>query len=186
MYASTSAPALPAFVTPAIDPRVRTAGIAVLASAGVLVLAALTKSWFVAGSEGGVGLLGLEACRRGSCQSISWFDVPRVSSQVPIFATTALIACIATIAMLIHTGVRLLQGAPELVRLRYLVPALVCSAAGVTAFVATLTMGDAARGLALGWSTVVGFAGLLASAITTLFFVRPLADVSAERAGFPR
>lgn len=183
MYASTSSPSLPSFVTPAIDPRVRNAGIAVLASAGVLVIAALTKSWFTAGDEGGIGLLGLEACRRGGCQSISWFDVPRVPSQIPLLATTALIACVATIAALIHSGVRLLQGAPELVRLRYVVPAIVCAAAGVTGFVASLTFGDAARGLSLGWSTVAGFAGLLATAITVVFFVRPLSE---ERAGFPR
>ena len=168
-------PPLPTFVTPAIDPRLRTAGIAVLASAAVLVLAALTKSWFVAtgGKDGGLGLLGLESCRRGLCQSVSWFDVPRVPSEIPIFATTALIAVAGTIGLLIHTGVKLLQGAPEGVRLSYLAPAFGCALLGCGAFVASLTIGDNARGLSLGWSTIVAFAGLLATGIT-LLMVRPL------------
>lgn len=173
--AHAAQPPLPSFVTPAIDPRLRTAGIAVLVSAAVLVIAALTKSWFVAtgGKDGGLGLLGLESCRRGLCQSVSWFDVPRVPSEIPIFATTALIAVAATIGLLIHTGVKLLQGAPEGVRLGTLAPAFGCALLGCVAFVASLTIGDNARGLALGWSTIVAFAGLLATGIT-LLMVRPL------------
>ena len=37
-----------------------------------------------------------------------------------------------------------------------------------------LAFGDNARGITLGWSTIVAFAGLLAAAITTLVMVRPL------------
>ncbi len=170
---------LPSFVTPAIDPRLKAAGLAILASGTVLLLGALTKSWFVAsGKEGGLGLLGIEACRRGVCQSVSWFDVPRVPSQIAIFATTALIACAATIAMLLHTGVMLLRGEPERVRLGFLAPALGCAVLGAGAFVSTLAFGDAARGITLGWSTVVTFAGLLATAITALVMVRPLTKIA--------
>jgi len=166
---------VPAFVTPAIDPRLRTAGIAILASALVLLIGALTKSWFVAsGKDGGLGLLGLEACRRGACHSVSWFDVPRVPSEIPIFATTALLAIAASVVSLIHTGAKLLQGNPDGVRLRYLVPALSCAVLGSAAFVGSLAFGDNARGITLGWSTIVCFAGLLAAAITTLVMVRPL------------
>jgi hypothetical protein len=170
-----AAEALPSFVTPAIDPRLRNAGIAILVSALVLLIGALTKSWFVAGGkEGGLGLLGIEACRRGVCQSVSWFDVPRVPSEIPIFATTALLACAATVVMMIHTGAMLLQGRPEAVRLRYLAPALGCAVLGTAAFVSTLAFGDATRGITLGWSTVVTFAGLLATGITALVMIRPL------------
>jgi hypothetical protein len=167
---------LPSFVQPAIDPRLRTAAIAILISAAVLAVAALTKAWFVpTGSrDGGLGLLGLESCRRGLCQSTSWFDVPRVPSEIPIFATTALIAIAGTIGLLIHTGVKLLQGAPEGVRVHYLAVAFGCALLGCFAFVASLSIGDNARGLTLGWSTIVAFAGLLATGITTLVMVRPL------------
>lgn len=173
----TRAPArepLPSFITPAIDPRLRTAGFAMLASAAVLLLATLTKSWFVAGSEGGVGLLGLEVCRRSGCQSASWFDVPLVPSQIPIFATTALLACLATVGLLVHAGVVLLQGAPGKVRLRWLGHVFGIALVGMVAFVASLSFGHWTRGLSLGWSTVAGIAGLFAAGISAAFVVRPL------------
>jgi hypothetical protein len=174
-FAEPSHAQVPSFVTPAIDPRLKTAGIAILVSAAVLMVGMLTKSWFTAtGKDGGLGLLGLEACRKGVCQSISWFDVPRVPSEIPIFATTALIACATTFVLLIHTGVKLLQGSALAVRLHLLIGAFTCSILGSIAFVATMTTGTNARGLSLGWSTIVAFAGLLATAITTLVVVRPL------------
>lgn len=175
-FAEPSHAHVPSFVTPAIDPRLKTAGIAILVSAAVLLVGMLTKSWFTAtgGKDGGLGLLGLEACRRGVCHSVSWFDVPRVPSEIPLIATAALIACATTFVLLAHTGAKLLQGNVLAVRLPWLIGASTCAILGSVAFVATMTTGTNARGLSLGWSTIVAFAGLLATAITTLVVVRPL------------
>src|SRR5690606_12480633 len=99
--------------------RARTAGIALLVATGLLLVAALTKAWFTAGSDGGVGLLGLEKCRGALCQSATWFDIKRIPTQIPIFATTALIASLVLVAFLIHTGVMLLQNRPDAVKLTW-------------------------------------------------------------------
>jgi hypothetical protein len=158
----------------ATDPRARTAGIALLVSTGLLLLAALTKAWFTAGHSGGVGLLGLEKCHGAVCESATWFDIKRIPSQIPIFATVALIASLASIAMLVHSGVMLLQGRPEAVKLRWLSQLLGLTSFGMVAFVFSLSIGDWSRGLSLGWSTFVGLGGLIGASVVTATMVRPL------------
>src|SRR5688572_1363920 len=102
-----SYPPAAAVTQPSVDTRARTAAIALLAATGAMLLAVLTKSWFTAGDDGGVGLLGLEKCRGAICQSATWFDIKRIPTQIPIFATTALIASLVAIAFLIHASVML-------------------------------------------------------------------------------
>jgi hypothetical protein len=154
----------------------RTAGIALLAATGLLLVAVLTKSWFTAGHDGGVGLLGLEKCRGGLCQTATWFDIKRIPAQIPIFATVGLIATLCAVALLVHSAVMLLQGRPEDVKLRWLSQLLGLTSFGLVAFVFSLSIGDWSRGLSLGWSTFVGFAGLIAASAVTAIKVRPLAS----------
>jgi len=155
--------------------RARIAGIALLAAAGVVLLAALTKSWFTAGhGDGGVGLLGLESCRHGMCRTATWFDINRIPAQIPIFATSALIACLVTVGFLIHGGVMLVQGRPEAVKMKWIAQLLGLSAFGVTAFIFSLSIGEWSRGLSIGWSAFVGIAGVAGTGAVTAFLVRPL------------
>ena len=165
---------------PAIDARAHartragTAGIALLAATGVMLVAAITKSWFTAGHDSGVGLIGLESCRGAMCRSVTWFDVRRVPTQIPIFATTALIACACAIALAIHAGIMLVQNRPEAVKLRGLGQLLGLAASGMVAFVFSLSIGEWSRGLSLGWSAFAGLGGLAAAALVTAILVRPL------------
>jgi hypothetical protein len=161
---------------PAAGTRARTAGIALLAATGLMLLAALTKSWFTAGHDGGVGLLGLESCRGAICKSASWFDVKHIPTQIPIFATTALIATLCAIAFLVHSGIMLLQDRAHEVKLKWVSQLLGLASFGMVAFVFSLSFGDWSRGLTLGWSTFAGIGGLIAASAITALMVRPLAS----------
>jgi hypothetical protein len=160
----------------AADARARTAGIALLVATGLMLLAALTKSWFTAGHDGGVGLLGIESCRGAMCKSASWFDVKHIPTQIPIFATTALIATLCAIAFLVHTGGMLIQNRPEAIKLKWLSQLLGLASFGMVAFVFSLSIGDWSRGLSLGWSTFAGLGGLIGASVITAIIVRPLAS----------
>ena len=87
----------------------------------------------------------------------------RIPTQIPIFATTALIASLVAVAFLIHTGVMLLQNRPEAVKLKWLSQLLGLTSFGMVAFVFSLSIGDWSRGLSVGWSTFVGIGGLIAA-----------------------
>ncbi len=158
--------------------KARIAGIALLGSAGLMLIGALSKAWFTAGSGsrgGGVGLLGLEKCRRAMCETATWFDLKNIPAQIPIFATVALIASLAAVALLVHSGVMLVQNRVEAIKLKWLSQLLGLTSFGMVAFVFSLSIGDWSRGLSLGWSTFVGLAGLIAASAVTAVMVRPLA-----------
>jgi hypothetical protein len=157
--------------------KARMAGIGILASGGLILIAALSKAWFTAGGGsrgGGVGLLGLEKCRRGMCETATWFDLKNIPSQIPIFATVALIASLVAVAFLIHTGVMLLQNRVQAVKLKWLSQVLGLTSFGMVAFVFSLSVGDWSRGLSMGWSTFVGLGGLIGASVVTAVMVRPL------------
>jgi hypothetical protein len=156
------------------DNRARVAAIALFGATGLILIAALTKAWFTAGHSGGVGLLGLEKCRGAICESATWFDMKRIPSQIPIFATTALIASLAAVAFLVHTGVMLLQNRLEAIKLKLLSQLLALTSFGMIAFVFSLSFGDWSRGLSVGWSTFVGIGGLIGAAVITASMIRPL------------
>src|SRR2546421_10611639 len=103
--------------------QTRAPAIALLVSAGALGVAALTKAWFLA-HDGGVGLLGVESCRHGLCQSLNWFDIEHVPAQIALFATFGLVATFVFIAFAIHGAAALLRGEPHKVKQRFLNGAL--------------------------------------------------------------
>lgn len=157
--------------------KARMAGIGILTSGGMILIAALSKAWFTANSGsrgGGVGLLGLEKCRKAMCETATWFDLKNIPTQIPIFATVALIASLAAVAFLIHTGIVLLQNRVEAVKLKWLSQLLGLTSFGMIAFVFSLSIGDWSRGLSMGWSTFVGIGGLIAASVVTATMVRPL------------
>ncbi|NVB81579.1 MAG: hypothetical protein HOV81_24510 [Kofleriaceae bacterium] len=166
-------PATPV-TAPATDVRARNAGIALLGAAGVTLIAVLSKAWFTAGEEGGVGLLGIETCRRSMCQGISWFDVKHIPTQIPIFATMGLVAALVAIAFLVHAGVMLLQNRPGNVKLKWISQLVGLTSGAITGFVVALSIGDWSRGLHIGWSTFLGYAGILGAGAVMGFMVKPL------------
>jgi hypothetical protein len=166
-------PATPV-TAPATDVRARNAGIALLAAAGVTLIAVLSKAWFTADHEVGVGLLGIEKCRRSVCQGVSWFDAKHIPAQIPIFATMGLVAALVAVALLVHAGVMLLQNRPASVKLKWISQLVGITSGAVTGFVVALSFGDWSRGLHLGWSTFLGYAGIIGAGAVMGFMVRPL------------
>ena len=72
-YPPAAAVAQPQAQAPTAADKARVAGIALLVSTGLLLIGALSKAWFTAGSGsrgGGVGLLGLEKCRGALCETV--------------------------------------------------------------------------------------------------------------------
>ena len=181
-FFANPAPSYPAATPVVVQPvvstalRAQVAGVALLAAAGLLLVAALTKAWFVAEhGNGGAGLIGLESCRGPVCKSITWFDVRRIPAQIPIFATTALLTTIALVAFSLHSAVVLVRRRPYAVKLRWLSQLIGLASFGVAAFLFSLSIGDWSRGLAYGWSAFAGVAGVIATALIAGFLVRPLA-----------
>ena len=151
------------------DRRPRAAAIALLVSAGAICIAAVTKAWFY-GYEGGVGLLGVEHCRGGSCELVSWYG-GYMPAAITLSAAVAVVATFVFVAFAIHGAAVLLRGAPNKVMLRLLDGALGLAALGMLAFLISVSV---MRSLALGWSGVVGLGGALAAAIVTGTMIRPL------------
>jgi hypothetical protein len=156
-----------------VSTRAQTAGVALLVAAAVLLVAALTKSWFTA-DNGGVGLVGLESCRGDVCRSITWFDVRRVPAQLPIFATTALITTLALAAFTAHSGIALIRRRPRTVKLVWLSQMIGLASFGLAAFLFSLSIGDWSRGLSFGWSALAGVVAVAATGLIAGFLVRPL------------
>lgn len=172
-YAPTATPVVQRAASTAL--RSQVAGVVLFAAAGLLLVAALTKSWFVAAhGDGGAGLIGLESCRGAVCRSITWFDVRRIPAQIPIFATTALITTVALVAFSLHSAVVLVRRRPHAVKLRWLSQLIGLACFGIATFLFSLSIGDWSRGLAYGWSAFAGVAGVIATALVAGLMVRPL------------
>jgi hypothetical protein len=175
-YLTPPLPALPTVApTAAPDHRARVAAIALAASALALAIAYLTKAWFSAGPGAHVGLLGIEACKRHGCESMSWFAVKHgVAAQIPVFATFALVAGAIALGFILHTIAMLVRGTPRAVQLQWLTRTLSFAAAASTAFVVSLSIGETSRGLSIDWGVFVGIGSVLAAGIITATLVRPL------------
>ena len=168
-----------------ISPRSRTAAIALFAAAAAIGVAVLSKSWFSAGDEGGIGLTGIEECRRGVCHSASWGEMNAPGDLTAFgyigFAggLIAALACAAA-ALLLVTG-----RAKKLVELkatRVLSGALVVGALGQIAFVNTV-MG---KGRApIGWALVVGIGAALGAAVVVKLLLTPALREATDGAPAP-
>ena len=85
-----------------------------------------------------------------------------------------LIAALVAVALLIHSGVMLLQGRPEAIKVKWVAQLLGLTSFGMVAFVFSLSIGDWSRGLSVGWSTFVGIGGLIGASAVMATLVRPL------------
>ena len=75
------------YATPALplDMRARNAAIALCGAALLMLIGLISHAWFTARGDGGIGLLGVEECRRGMCHSMSWFDIKRAPVELKMF-----------------------------------------------------------------------------------------------------
>jgi hypothetical protein len=81
----------------------QTAGILMLVCGLVILIGTVTKSWFSESrgrNEVGVGLLGMEVCRGGHCQSVSWGDMKgaKIPGDIVAFGYLGFLGGLASVA----------------------------------------------------------------------------------------
>ncbi|MBA3397204.1 MAG: hypothetical protein H0T89_31545 [Deltaproteobacteria bacterium] len=162
---------------PITDTRARTAGIALLVAGALLLVGIVARSWFSA-RGGSIGLLGVEECRRGICQSLTWLDINRAPTELKLFASVGLLGALAAIGFLIHSATMLLKQQPKRVMFKALNGTLAIAAVGCFGFFFHLAFGEMAKRLSISWAGFFAMGGLLAASVIAASLVRPLMRVS--------
>lgn len=162
-------PALP------VDLRARNAAIALCGAALLMLVGLISHSWFTARGDGGIGLLGVEECRRSICRSVTWFDMPRgVPFELKLFATLGIIGILGAVGLLAQATVMLVRREAHRVMMRPLNAALGFAAFGCCSFIFHLTFGELSRKLSMSWAGIAAMAGIIGASVIVAVMVRPL------------
>lgn len=174
-----------------VSTKSRNAAIAMFAAALAIFIGILSYSWFTAPhGQGGVGLLGIQECDDGLCQSVSWGDMGKEApGDLKIFgylgfafSLIAALACVAVGGMLLAKRERKLAdwNAP-----RWLAAPLTLGLLGQIVFVNKLMGSSDLRKLSIGWSLIVAVVGALAAAIVVRVMVAPAIREAVDAAPAP-
>jgi hypothetical protein len=166
-------PALP------VDDRARNAAIALCGAAVLLLVGLISHAWFTARGDGGVGLLGVEECRRAMCRSMNWFDIPRAPAEVKLFSTIGIIGLVGAIGFLAQAALMLFRREAHRVMMVPLNAALGIAAFGCFSFFFHLTFGELSRRLSVSYAGILAMAGIIGASIVIGTMVRPLAKRAA-------
>jgi hypothetical protein len=156
----TPSPAAPAS---AVDPKVRNLAIGLFVLGAMVLLGTFTSSWGTAserGGDAGLGLTGLEACRRGHCMTASWSDL-KMGADYTIIGYLGTIAGLAAAGIAIALGVFAITNKPNMI------PAKIANAVfGVAAFAFTFFLirvltEDKFKGISIGYSGIVAILGVV-------------------------
>ena len=160
----------------AVDPRAKTAAIALFVACAAMLVGLASYGWFKSpDGDGGIGLLGLERCRKFGCQTMTWFDVPRAPGELQMFSAIGVLGIAAAVGFLIHTGVMLLRNRPKKVLLTWVNVTLGLAAFGTMSFLFRLGTGDLSKELKWGWAGFAALAGIVTAGIVVPAIVRPMA-----------
>lgn len=174
-----------------LSSKSRNAAIALGAAALALLVGIMSYSWFTAPrGHGGVGLLGIQDCSEGLCQSVSWGDMGKEApGDVKIFgylgfafSLIAALACMATAVMMLIKRERKLL---ELNATRWLAAPITLGLLGQIVFVNKIMGTGDMRKLSIGWSLIVAVAGALAAAIVIRTMVAPALRATADATPAP-
>lgn len=171
------------YPTPALplDNRARNAAIALCGAAVLLLVGLISHGWFTARGDGGVGLLGVEECRRTMCRSMNWFDIPRATVELKLFSTIGIIGIVGAIGFLAQAALMLFRREAHRVMMVPLNAALGIAAFGCFSFFFHLTFGELSRRLSVGYAGILAMAGIIGASIVIGTMVRPLAKAAANR-----
>jgi hypothetical protein len=158
-------------IHPGRDSKLQPIAIALFGAALVTLVGLVTKSWFTV-PGGGVGLSGVEACRGSRCMSISWGDIPKVPSDVPIFAWLGLLSGLAAVGVAATMGGMLLAGKAAKIPLKAFNVVLGVAAFSTTMFLMRLYSDDP-KHATFGWSGFVAIGGIIAIGALTKQGVAP-------------
>jgi hypothetical protein len=143
-------------------------GVVLAASALLILITVLSKSWITIDDEGGIGPSGLEECRRGMCMSVPWEPVSKhIGGDIPVFATLGMIAGLLAAGAAGAAGVMLfLKKSLAKFPIQPLRIALGVAAFGCT-FMAMriLTHDDLGDEASIGWAAILGIAALVTAGV---------------------
>ena len=158
-----------------LDPRMRNLVIALGVCAVLVLVGTFTKSWFTApNDEGGVGLTGIEMCRRDVCRTASWDDLKRAPDDIGIFGTLGMLGGLVSVGFTAAAAVMALTGKGKNIPLKAMNGVL-----GMTAFFTTFffmrVWGEMGKDLDFGFSGFLTVGGLVAIGLIVQKGIVPLA-----------
>jgi hypothetical protein len=166
-YAAAPAPAL----HPGSDAKLKPIAFALFGTAVIALVGLVTKSWFTV-PGGGIGLSGIEACHGGRCMAISWSEIPKLPSDIPLFAWLGLLSGLAAVGVSAAMGGMLLAGKAAKIPLKAFNVVLGVAAFSTTMFLMRLYSDDP-KHATFGWSGFVAIGALIAIGAITKQGVAP-------------
>jgi hypothetical protein len=158
----------------------QTTGIILLVCALAILIALFTKGWATA-SEGrfeiGAGLLGIEGCGGGHCESLEWdkaekqLDIP---SDVGIFRILGLLCGLGAVGGIAAAGGLCLARNAGKIPLKPIQGIMGAASFTLTFFAFRLAMSDKDVNFGPGFSAFLGIGGLVAAGIVMQTMLRPL------------
>jgi hypothetical protein len=172
-----SAPLSPASPPSSGLTKPQIAALALGGAALVTLIGVASKSWLSAGSDGGLGLLGAEACRRGSCRSMGWSELKgAVSMDVVTFGYLGFILGLGAIGVTIASLVLTLQAKVAKIPVKVFNGIYGAAAFATTSFLIRLLMNSKLGPRAsIGYSGFFAIGGLIATSFIIRKLVQPLA-----------
>ena len=167
----------PPAATSKLDSKTQAIAFALFGAAVLALVGLVTKSWFTI-PGGGVGLTGVEACRGSHCMSMSWGDIPRVPSDIALWAYVGLIAGLAAVGVAGAMGGMLLANKAHKIPVKVFNIVLGIAAIGTTMFLMRLYSDDP-KHATFGWSGFVAIGAIIAIGALTKQGVMPRATARA-------
>jgi hypothetical protein len=156
-YPSPYAAAPP--VAPAKDGKVQLIAYALFGAAAIMLIGLVTKSWFTV-PGGGAGLTGVEACAGDRCMSVSWGDIPKIPSDISIFAWLGLLGGLASVGAAAVMGGMLLAGKVAKIPYKPINVVFGLAAFSMTMFLMRLYSDDP-KHMHFGWSGFTAIGALI-------------------------
>jgi hypothetical protein len=184
-------PTAPQGPAPAAQPPnpAQTAGIILGVCALALLVALFTKGWAGA-SEGrldiGAGLLGIEGCSEGRCESVDWdkgadrLDIP---GDVKTMRMIGLLAGLAAAGVLGAAAGMCLTRSPQKIPVGMFVTVLAAASGTLTWFAVRLWMSDDDVNFGPAWGAFVGIGSLIAGSVVLRTMVKPMQTRVASAMG---
>lgn len=155
--------------------KARNAAIAMFITALAILIGVFTHSWFTMDrGEGGIGLTGIEECRRGLCRSATWGEMgDGIPGGLSLFGYVGFLGGLAAAAGCVAAGAMLLRGNARKLPLKLVNVAFGVAAFGQLGFVSRIFAAGNMKGVSLGWSLFVAIGGMIAAAVITKTMVMP-------------
>jgi hypothetical protein len=153
--------------------------IALWVTAVVILVGLFTKSWFTPErGDGGIGLTGVEVCRRDHCQTASWDELRRAPRDINVFAWLGLLGGIGAAGFAAAIGGMVASGKAARIPLKVFNAVLGVAAFSTTMF-AMRVFGEMSKDVSFSYSGFLAIGGLIATGAIVQRGVAPLVRAAA-------